>query len=143
MKRLLVPVIVGLLLVARLGLAADDQPAKNPLLGGWKFISLENQGQKQGEDDLRQIRLVVEEKKMKIVRADNQDTLTTIDFLLDSSTEPALIDLTINEQSVEGIFRVVDGTWTMCLGPIAVKQRPTDFSAEGGQILVVLKRDKP
>lgn len=124
---------------AKEGKARKDQ---DRLQGTWVFASLEANGRKSADDDLRNSELVIKGTAMKPV-PDNPDL--KISFKLDPSTDPRLIDITVNERVLEGIYKFDGDDVKICLYTAeGVKQRPTEFAAPEGSnnLLVVLKRVK-
>jgi uncharacterized protein (TIGR03067 family) len=139
---------IACLLIALLPLAAwaagADDAAKNklaPLQGGWKFESMEAEGEKAELFDTAFWWFIKDDKVL--YGGKELATLT-----VDPETTPKCFDITMHEskRSYEGIYILEDDTLKICLNPVTdgAKERPGDFTTKGKSStrLLTFKRDK-
>lgn len=149
--RVLVILVVGLLLAAD---AKEDAAKKKAeaakkelkkLEGTWQVVSMERDGEKQSEDDAKQFKVIIKGNKYTLKNQDNtvnQGTLT-----IDATKKPKTIDIKPTEgdnagQTMLGIYEQKGDTLKTCYAQPDQK-RPTKLSSEGGNTLIVSKRQKP
>ena len=127
-------------------LAADEiNKAKEKLQATWLFQSMEVNGQKVPEADIKDFKLVIRGDQFTYKgRGETKATIKT----LDPTTTPTIIDLEYKDGPVKGVFEGINqlegDTLKMCICVIPdARQRPTEFSAKEGsnQVLIVLKKE--
>ena len=134
---------VGLLLAAD---AKEDAAKKElkKLEGTWQVVSMEMDGQKQSEDDAKQFKVIIKENKYTLKMGDNAINQGT--FTIDATKKPKTIDIKPTEgdnagQTMLGIYEQDGDTQKTCYAQ-PDKKRPTKFSSDDGQTLIVQKRQK-
>jgi uncharacterized protein (TIGR03067 family) len=134
---------VGLLLAAD---AKEDTAKKElkKLEGTWQVVSMEMDGQKQPEDEAKQFKVVIKGNKYSLKRGD--DTVNQGTFTIDATKKPKTIDIKPSEgdnsgQTMLGIYEQDGDTQKTCYAQ-PDKKRPTKFSSDDGQTLIVQKRQK-
>jgi uncharacterized protein (TIGR03067 family) len=122
--------------------AADDAKDKlAPLQGGWKFESLEVDGEAVPLTDTSFWWYI---KGDKVLYGGSELATLTVD----PGTSPKCMDLTFKEPKriLEGIYVIQDETLKICVNQAAdgVKERPGEFSTKGktGHRLLIFNRDK-
>jgi uncharacterized protein (TIGR03067 family) len=142
------------LLIALTGLTAagDDKDKavkedRKKYEGTWQVVSLEVDGNKSDEEDVKKITVVNEADGKWTIEVEGK-VFARGTSEIDPTKKPKAVDLTITEgdskgQTALGIYEFKDDTRKVCLAP-AGKERPTEFSstAGSGHILAVLKRVK-
>ncbi len=145
--------IGSLALLGGLALAADapkDDPAKadtDKFTGTWSIVSLEVDGKKESDDQLKSMKVVFEPGKYTFTKDGN--TVETGTYKLDPSQKPKAIESTPADGKDKGkiflgIYELDGDNNKVCFG-IPGTDRPTDFTTkkDSNRILYVLKRDKP
>jgi uncharacterized protein (TIGR03067 family) len=135
--------LVAVLPTAVFAKEADDAAAKKlaAFQGGWKFESLEADGEKAELFDTAFWWFI---KGDKVLYGGSE--LATL--IVDPETTPKCIDLNLREskRAYEGIYSIEDDTLKICINPVAdgSKERPADFTTKGKSAtrLLVFKRDK-
>ncbi len=134
---------VGLLLAAD---AKEDTAKKElkKLEGTWQVVSMEMDGQKQSEDDAKQYKIIIKGNKYTLKMQDNAINQGT--FTIDATKKPKTIDIKPTDgdnagQTMLGIYEQDGDTQKTCYAQPGQK-RPTKFSSEGGNTLIVSKRQK-
>ncbi len=134
---------VGLLVAAD---AKEDTAKKElkKLEGTWQVVSMEMDGQKQPEDDAKQFKVIIKGDKYTLKRGD--DTVNQGTFTIDATKKPKTIDIKPTEgdnsgQTMLGIYEQDGDTQKTCYAQ-PDKKRPTKFSSDDGQTLIVQKRQK-
>lgn len=134
---------VGLLVAAD---AKEDDAKKElkKLEGTWQVVSMEMDGQKQPEDEAKQFKIVIKGNKYTLKRGD--DTVNQGTFTIDATKKPKTIDIKPTEgdnagQTMLGIYEQDGDTQKTCYAQ-PDKKRPTKFSSDNGQTLIVQKRQK-
>jgi len=137
-------------LVAGLFLAADDEAVKKEyknFTGTWKFVSLEVEGMKVGEEAVKESRLIIKgnEFTMKSPEGNYKGT-----YKVDVSKKPKQIDVAFTDgpekgKTSLGIYELDGDTYKVCISLAENKDRPTEFASKpgSGHVLEVLKREKP
>jgi uncharacterized protein (TIGR03067 family) len=133
---------LGLLVAAEMSKddAKDDQKA---IQGTWAAVSIEQGGEKQPEDEVKDARITFEAGgKVHLKHGDKEKNLT---YELDSTKVPKQITVKGDDGKTQrGIYKLDGDTLTVCMGEEDSKERPTEFSTKAGSKahLVVLKREK-
>lgn len=128
-------------------LVAADEPKKE-LEGTWKLVSLEVNGKKATQGDIKkEQRMVIEGDKFSSTVDDKHSFKGT--FKLDASKKPKTVDVAVTEgefkgKTLLGIYEVSGDTLRACYAPPG-KDRPTEFSSKegSGNYLYAYKREKP
>lgn len=145
---------VALLIVAVGALLGGDDPRESAaeadteaLQGTWEMVSLEINGQKIPEHQVRTSRLVIQGHRYTPLY---DDRVISERFTLDPSRTPRQIQFTyINGprkgETVKGIYKLEGDRYIMCRAMGEDDDRPTDFTSrpDSGQALVVWRRAKP
>lgn len=137
--------LVGLLLAAD---APNDalKKEKAKLQGQWKVVGLEANGQPSPEDNVPKLTLVFAADK---ITAKDEDKETPLDYKLDVSTTPKLLDVTFREgdqkgKTLEAIYALDGDNLKICVNLGEAKNRPGEFATkqDSGLVLLILKREK-
>jgi len=143
----------ALLILAVGFLVAADAPkedaAKKELKkseGTWQVVSFESDGNKLGDDEAKQVVMVVKDGKYTVKMMDNVVSKGTMK--IDPAKNPKTIDVMPDEgenagQTMLGIYELKDDEQKICIAT-PDKKRPTKFDGDAGtgQILIVFKRVK-
>jgi uncharacterized protein (TIGR03067 family) len=150
---------IPLLLVVGLLLAADspeDVVKKEKLVGAWKVVSLEANGQKIPAEAIKDFQFIFTADSL--TRKKGGKAESGAGYKLDPSKSPKWIDMTGTtdgkEQSVPGLYQLEGDTLTLCFRadykkkdgkPNENQKRPEKLDGGEGseQVLMVLKREKP
>jgi uncharacterized protein (TIGR03067 family) len=114
--------------------------------GTWKFVSIEMEGAKLAEEQVKQSgKMVIRGNKFTIPSGDVPYRGT---FKVDVSSKPKQIDVSFTEgpekgKSLLGIYELEGDTYKVCLA-FPGKPRPKAFATKAGSgcVLEVLKREK-
>ena len=133
-------VVAGLLIAADAKDDAKKELAK--LQGVWQVTSMEVDGQKAGEDEVKQVTVVIKDDQYSLKQQDNAVNQGTL--ILDTSKKPMAVDIKPKEgdnsgEVMKGIIEVKGDTQKVCWAR-PDKMRPTKFESEDGVTLVVLKK---
>lgn len=140
----LMALTVGLLI----GADVKEDAAKNELKkleGTWQFVSFEIDGQKMQPEEAKQHTVVIKGDKYTLKLQDNPISQGTIK--VDPSKKPKTIDIMPTEgdssgMTMLGIYEQDGDTQKTCYAQ-PTKPRPTKFTSENGQTLIVYKKTKP
>ena len=135
--------------------AKDDKKADKPkedkdsILGTWRAVSQEEQGE--SKNDVEDHRLILSGGEFAIKKGDQ--ILYKGKFKIDPSKKPKAIDMEITESAEEdhdgktalGIYALEGDTLKWCVNEPGETERPKEFSAPPGTRLmfVTFKREKP
>jgi uncharacterized protein (TIGR03067 family) len=115
--------------------------------GIWRIVSLEINGNKGGDDDVKKLSVVNGVDGTWSLRSDGTD-LTKGTSTIDPTQKVKTIDLTPTNgddkgKVFQGIYELNENTRKLCIAPSG-QARPTEFSSapNSGHILVVFERDK-
>jgi uncharacterized protein (TIGR03067 family) len=138
-----------IVLAPALSRSAADEPAKpsaalDParLVGTWEMASAAKGAETKGEADLEGQSLVITEKTMTFKTPFGEFVM---DYTLDAKATPAKIAMTMTASPFgagaksRGVIEVKEDTLRLCYSPEEGGE-PTEFTAEGGARLCVLKR---
>jgi uncharacterized protein (TIGR03067 family) len=146
---------LGILLVTALAATASADDAKNEAIekyhkaieGTWRVISLEVNGVKVSDEDVKKMTIVNGSDGTWAFRTDGQDTLKGTSSV-DPTKDPRQIELTPDEgenkgQQYVGIYELTENTRKLCVAPPG-RDRPTQFTSNPGtdHVLIVLEREK-
>jgi uncharacterized protein (TIGR03067 family) len=114
--------------------------------GTWRFVSMNIQGMKVPEEQLKKFpKMVIHGKQFTLPEGDTTFRGT---FKVDVSTKPKQIDVTFTSgpekgKTCLGIYELEGDTYKVCMGLVG-KPRPKAFVAKAGSghVLEVLKREK-
>jgi uncharacterized protein (TIGR03067 family) len=138
--------IVPWRLVAAEPKSAND--AKN-LQGTWQAVDLEANGEKQSDDQIKELQVVFKGDQVFAVKPDGEGR--KVKFKLDSSKTPNAIDLIAIDGSDQGktaagIYSLENGRLRLCVNLFGkdTTQRPTEFKTRSGDGVgfVTLERAK-
>jgi len=132
-----VPLCVVFLLCAAFTPAQDVKKELEALQDDWTMVAREQNGKKY--DELFKVTLKGNEWQLTA-----QGKVTTTTFKIDPSKNPKTIDLMTPGGTVsEGIYKLEGDTLTVCRTLNQKKvARPKEFKSDGGNLLIVLKREK-
>jgi uncharacterized protein (TIGR03067 family) len=146
-RHVLVALVVGLFVAA-------DKPKNENLVkkemkkleGTWEVVTLQEAGDKVPAKKTKKMVMILAGDRLKI-KITGEETHREYKFILNPSTEPKRIDLTlVGEPDVTekdrrswGIYLLKDDTLKVCL--TRGKKRPTQFTPNE-EVLMVLKRQK-
>jgi uncharacterized protein (TIGR03067 family) len=149
----LIVILGSILLGLSLMPAAEDEKQasikkdRKKYQGTWRVISLEANGKKAPEEDVKKITVVNKADGTWILQVDGEK-VTQGNSEIDPTQRPKTIDFMATEgdnkgQIVLGIYELGDENRKLCYAPPG-KDRPSEFSAPAGSdhILVVFKREK-
>jgi uncharacterized protein (TIGR03067 family) len=141
----LMALAVGLLVAAD----ANDDAAKKDLekfQGNWTLSSLERDGKKTPQEEVKKIKLTIQGKKFMLQK--DSAVVSQGTFTLDPTKKPKEITETVTAGPNKGkvflaIYDIDDEQHKICFAA-AGKERPTAFSSPpgSGHLLQVWKRDK-
>lgn len=136
-------VLVGLLGVSAVqGDPADDL---DKLQGTWKVVSLEREGKKKPEDEIKTFKVIIKEDKF-ILREGDKDFEATLK--LDPAKKPRSLDLLVKDgdklETIKGIYHLEGDDLKICAAGGPESERPRDFATKprAPVSLVILRRDK-
>jgi uncharacterized protein (TIGR03067 family) len=118
----------------------DQQDDKSKLQGEWKLISMEASGKKKSDDALKDSKVVIKDDGW-LSPGGIQFT-----FKIDPTKDPKHLDLSGSpgggglDMTWPGIYKIEGETLTFCRSLGAPGQRPSEFKAGEGIVLMVLKR---
>ncbi len=139
----------GMTVLAGLALAADDasKADTDKYTGTWTIVSLEVDGMKAPEDQIKGMKVVLEPGKYTIKK--DGKTLETGTYKLDASKKPKAIESTPADgddkgKQFLGIYEIDGDNSKVCFSTPG-KDRPTEFATkkDAGKLLYIMKRDKP
>jgi uncharacterized protein (TIGR03067 family) len=122
--------------------AAENELKK--LQGTWQFISQEVGGKPVPPAHLAKMTITFTADKWA-VREDGK-VVQAGSHKLDPTKKPAQVDAIVTEgpdkgSTMLGIYELKGDTMKVCFDP-AGKERPTSFTAQAGQMAVIIQRDK-
>jgi len=135
-----------------LGAVEDEKQAaikkdRKKYEGTWRVVSLEANGNKAPEENVKKISVVNQADGTWILKVDGEK-VTQGTSEIDPTQKPKTIDFMATEgdqkgQIVLGIYELGDDTRRLCYAQPG-KDRPAEFSApaDSGHTLVVFKREK-
>lgn len=141
-KWLLMPVVLSLVGAAKEG--SDEEKFQ----GTWTITLMEKRGEKQPEEKLKDLRVVIEGDSMCFKMGGQDGERATIK--LDPSLKPKAIDLqpaTPGKKETRpsrGIYELKDDTLKLCWRKEG-GERPTEFASKADDrdlVLMILKREK-
>jgi RNA polymerase sigma factor (sigma-70 family) len=123
------------------GAAADKKTDKDSLQGTWLPVSVEEDGRKVPDDEVKakNFEMVFAGDKVTVPRKDGSEE---VGYKLDPNKKPKHIDLLIEEgKTAKGIYLLDGDTLKLCFDK-DYGDRPAEFDAKEGtkRILMVLKR---
>ena len=139
-----VPLSLAVLLAFSAFPAAADELAR--LQGTWKVVSLEKDGKKRSEDEIKGLKVIFKEDKFIIKEGDKEFEAV---LKLDVGAKPKAIDLMVKQgdqsQTLKGIYHLDGDDLKICAAGAPGGDRPTEFATKpkAGVGLVVLKRESP
>jgi uncharacterized protein (TIGR03067 family) len=138
MNTLLALVATALLAAAD---AKDDDIKKEleNLEGKWTVIENEKDGAKATAENIKDSSLTFKGGKLTMRDAGKE---MAIKFMLDPSKKPKTIELTIENNTLRGIYSLDGDNLKICVHPGKDSEFPTEFTGKKGYSLVVLKREK-
>jgi uncharacterized protein (TIGR03067 family) len=125
--------------------SADDrsEPSRNiainaeqeKLRGTWQLVSAETDGKKTPDEQVKQIRVIIEGDHHTVMFGDKA-VVHKVRFTLDPTTAPRSIEDHLDQEpykgkTIRGIYRVEGDRLTSCVGPIDCP-RPSEFVAKTG-----------
>jgi uncharacterized protein (TIGR03067 family) len=121
------------------------EPAKNDnqLQGSWGLVSLQVNGQVVGVTNLKGAQLVIEETRYSFLLGDSRLVMTHV---LNPAATPMTLDMAITEGPLSGktfhaIYRLTNGTLTICRNVQPDQPRPSEFvSTPGSDLMVIVWR---
>ena len=152
MIRALITLGIGFACFSLLSAAEDEKQAaikkdRMKYEGTWRVVSLEANGKKTPEEDVKKITVVNKADGTWILQVDGEK-VTQGTSEIDPMQRPKTIDFIETEgdnkgKIVLGIYELEDDTRKLCYAQVG-RDRPSEFSAPAGSghILVVFKREK-
>jgi uncharacterized protein (TIGR03067 family) len=120
---------------------------RKQMAGTWLGTSFMREGSSASEEELKQIKIVVDADG-KITSYIGDKVFLAGGSTIDPSQDPMTLDVAYTEgvnkgKTSLGIYKLEDGVLTICRRPPG-KPRPTEFTSEPGsnQILITYKREK-
>jgi uncharacterized protein (TIGR03067 family) len=124
--------------------SAPDEVVKKELeklQGTWQLVSAETDGKKAPDEQIKNVRVVIEGSKHSIYAGD-QRLAHEIPFTIDPTTSPkSVTDQLPDGRTIRGIYELAGDTLRSCVAAPG-KDRPKEFTAKegSGQTLRVFKR---
>jgi uncharacterized protein (TIGR03067 family) len=125
--------------------AEDTKKELEKFRGTWRFVSVEIEGMKLPEQQLKGSQLVLDGDKFTFT--DSQATYRGT-FKLAVDQKPKTIDVTFHEgpekgKTSKGIYELEGDVYKVCMG-LAGKERPTEFASKpgSGHVLELLRREQ-
>jgi uncharacterized protein (TIGR03067 family) len=111
--------------------------------GAWKFTAQEMGGQPRPADQLKNMTITFTENQWTV--RDGDQVIQAGTNKLDATKNPAQVDAAVTEGenkgiTMLGIYELKGDTMKVCFDPQG-KERPTSFTAKGGQYSATFKRD--
>jgi uncharacterized protein (TIGR03067 family) len=119
---------------------AAEKTDEEKLAGAWKIESIMDEGK---EKDTENGEMVFAKGKVTFTAGSQTKEGA---YQLDSTKDPKWFDLTIDERTYIGIYKLEGDTLTICTNEKRDGERPTKFESVRGtpnDQLIVLKREKP
>lgn len=151
LKRCRILCVLGsLCFVGAIGFAGDKGVSEaKDLQGTWQAIDLEGNGEKLPDDQVRELKIVIQGDEIYAVKPQGEDPRNH--FKIDPTQTPKTIDLFPVDgprkgQLVAGIYSLQDGHLRMCINIFGkdTSQRPREFKTQAGDgwAFVTLERVK-
>lgn len=112
--------------------------------GKWIFVSQVMEGKERPKDEVAKISITFTGDKWSV--SDGEKVLQAGTHTLNSDKKPAQVDAKVTEGegkggTMLGIYELKGNKMTVCFDPQG-KERPTSFTAKGGQFMAVIERVK-
>ena len=140
------PALAALFMIAAAGSVAaapDDAIARDRRLyvGTWRVTTIENDGEKSDEDDVRRLTVVNDDQGNWTLLRDGVEVVHGTSTI-DAGASPKTIDLEITSddgkgQSLLGIYEIGERTRRLCLRPPG-EWRPREFAAGIGTRAILM-----
>jgi len=147
MRRHLLLVVAGCLLIATAGRAEDKaKKAQDSLAGTWDVVAVERDGERMTNKEVKHLQMIFTDKKLTLNKAEKAsfDALYTLDPDKDPKTMTVKFLMGPDEgKTFKGIFSLSKGRLTICWSESGV-ERPTSFTTreKSGRTMYILKRAK-
>ena len=137
----LAAVLLVLPVISRGGDAKTD---KEKLQGTWKLVSLEADGEQGPAHIVAKLKLVFENDTLTFTPG--EPGFTNYTFRVDPTTAPPSFDMTHadgtdKDKTMKGLYSLEGDSLKICFGK--ANERPKEMTSKSGQMMYVLKRDKP
>jgi uncharacterized protein (TIGR03067 family) len=122
----------------------DSLTDKEELQGTWSLVAFASSDGTYEEIKAGDIQsFILEDKIINFNKI--QDDKDVYDYLINPNTKPKTIDMRIESQIMEGIYRLEKDRLIMCFSGSAGKQRPLDFENKAGSehLLFTYLREQP
>jgi uncharacterized protein (TIGR03067 family) len=137
-----------LLFTALTALAAEPQEDKETdqkkIQGTWTVVSLEIDGIRIPEEDLKKAKMkfVFKEDRLTQLAVDEKEKGPGAPFKLNPATKPKQLVVVERKDKRLGIYELDGNTLKICFPPDDSKEFPKELTGKGN-VLYILNRDKP
>jgi RNA polymerase sigma-70 factor (ECF subfamily) len=120
-----------------------DAKDEEKIVGTWAVVSEERGGQKEPEEKLKGLRLILGAGG-KASQKQGEREEEGASYKLDPAKTPKEIDVSVENKVLPGIYKLEEDTLTLCVDH-GGGERPTEFVSKPDTqlVLLVLKREKP
>jgi uncharacterized protein (TIGR03067 family) len=140
------PLLTAVLIVAAPAPADDKKKDEEKIQGTWTVVSMEREGQKFPDDEVKKMKVVIKDDLLTINNGCRDEQAR---IKLDAKKKPKALDLMAvkdgkEQGAVPGIYEIDGDNLKLCWDKGSTADRPTEFATKkrSSTALMVLKREK-